>query len=182
LDIQYLPAIAGGHGFEYKYSAIHLRTRRKYSEIHLEQTSAIAADFLERARNCLPPFHLVVTDNAWLFTMEKTPHKERTTAFEKRAAALGIKHFRIAPRSPWQNGFIERSNRTDNDECFHIHTFASSEERRLVHRLWEMSYNETRPHQGLGGQTPASVFDRDYPLHAAFTRNPMAFRRTTGQA
>lgn len=177
-----MPAILGGHGREHKFSAIHLRTRLKYSEIHQEATSVALADFLERARNRLPPFHLVVTDNAMVFTMAYSAHKDRATTFEKRAQALGLRHFRIALRSPWQNAFIERSNRTDNDECFHRQIFTSSEERRLVHRLFEMSYNDTRPHQGIGGQTPAAVFARDYPLFAALTGRPMAFRRPTGQA
>ncbi len=56
LDIQQLPAVKGGSGFEYKFSAIHLSTRLKYSEIHVECTSRIAAEFVTRAMDRLPPF------------------------------------------------------------------------------------------------------------------------------
>jgi hypothetical protein len=56
MDIQQLPAIEGGQGFEYKISAIHLRTRLKYSEIHPECTSKIVAGVLRRALDQLPPF------------------------------------------------------------------------------------------------------------------------------
>lgn len=43
-DVQELPAIKGEKGFEYKISFIHLRTRWKYSEIHLDwQTETVAA-------------------------------------------------------------------------------------------------------------------------------------------
>ena len=167
LDLQELPAIKGGHGREYKISLIHLRTRIKYSEIHPRVTSKLIGAVLERSIGRLPPFHLVVTDNAMVFTMAYTAHPERTTTFERTIARLGLRHWRIQRRSPWQNGFIERSNRTDNDECFHRQHFTSSEERRYVHRLWEMYYNTQRPHQGLSGHTPLAVFQRDYPLHAS---------------
>jgi len=121
---------------------------------------------LERAMARLPPFHLVVTDTAMAFTMAYTAHPERKTTFERTVERLGLRHWRIARGSPWQNGFIERSNRTDNDECFSHQQFTSSEERQYMHRLWEMHYNTCRPHQGLGGRTPWNVFQSDYPLHA----------------
>jgi len=56
MDIQQLPAVAGGRGFEYKISAIHLRTRLKYSEIHPDHSSATVAGVLRRALDRLPPF------------------------------------------------------------------------------------------------------------------------------
>jgi transposase InsO family protein len=138
----------------------------KYSEIHPSMSSKRVSTVLERSVARLPPFHLVVTDNAMTFTMAYTAHPERKTAFERTMERLGLRHWRIAKRCPWQNAFIERSNRTDNDECFSLQQFTSSEERQYVHRLWEMYYNADRPHQGLDGLSPAVVFQRDYPLHA----------------
>jgi transposase InsO family protein len=172
VDIQELPAIKGQRGREYKISVSHLRTRLKYSEIHPQATSRQVAAVLERSISRLPPFHLVVTDNAMVFTMAYTAHPERQTAFERTIQRLGLRHWRIGCRKPWQNGIIERSNRTDNDECFHQYTFTSSEERQYIHRLWEMHYNTERPHQGLGGQAPATVFQRDYPCEAAWMYAP----------
>jgi hypothetical protein len=43
MDLQQLPAFQGGKRSEYKVSCIHLRTRLKYSEIHPEATSVVAA-------------------------------------------------------------------------------------------------------------------------------------------
>lgn len=63
-------------------------------------------------------------------------------------------------------GFIERSHRTDNEECFQSLRFASSEERQDYYRLWKMEYNTHRQHQGIGGKTPLQLFQRDYRLHA----------------
>ncbi len=167
MDVQQLPAVAGGHGYEYKVSLIHLRTRLKYSEIHPQCTSVIVADVLERARQRLPPFFQVWTDNAFVFTMKYAAHPERRTAFERRIARSGLIHALIPRGSPWRNGFIERSNRTDNDEFFHRHRFRSSEERRYYFRLWEDYYNHARPHQALDNQTPAQRLAADYPFHAA---------------
>jgi transposase len=56
MDIQQLPEIKGEKGFEYKITAIHLRTRCKYSEIHPDRKSATVAGVLERALDLLPPF------------------------------------------------------------------------------------------------------------------------------
>ncbi len=56
MDVQQLPAVQGGKGFDYKITAIHLRTRLKYSEIHDNRTSATVAGVLKRALDMLPPF------------------------------------------------------------------------------------------------------------------------------
>jgi transposase len=58
MDIQQLPAIEGGKGFEYKISMIHLRTRYKYSEIHADTRSETVAQVLRRGLEHLPPFFL----------------------------------------------------------------------------------------------------------------------------
>lgn len=102
LDIQSLPAIKGGGGREYKIRVIDLRTRRKYSEIHRSMSSKRIGAVLERAVARLPPFHLVVTDTAMRFTMAYTAHPERKTAFERRVERLGLRHWRMAKRWPWQ--------------------------------------------------------------------------------
>ena len=58
MDIQQLPAVEGGKGFEYKISTIHLRTRVKYSKIHSNRKSETVAGVLKRALDLLPPFFL----------------------------------------------------------------------------------------------------------------------------
>ncbi len=56
MDIQQLPVVAGGKGFEYKISMIHLRSRYKYSEIHPDARSETVAQVLKRGLEQLPPF------------------------------------------------------------------------------------------------------------------------------
>jgi len=107
-----------------------------------------------------------MTDNAMTFTMRYSAHPERRTAFQRLAGTLGIQHGTIQSRSPWQNGVIERSHRTDHEACCHVLRFSSSEERRYQHRLWEMTDNHTRPHQGLANRTPLQVLQHEYRLDA----------------
>ena len=102
-----------------------------------------------------------------IFTMKYTAHPERKTAFTKAVEQSGRIHALIPKASPWRNGMIERSNRTDNEELFHQMRFSSSEERRYQLKLWEQFYNYQRRHQGRGGQTPLQVYQSGYPLHAA---------------
>jgi transposase InsO family protein len=98
--------------------------------------------------------------------MRFTAHPERQTRFERTLAAWGFLHGKSRPRSPWQNGIIERSHRTDNEELFEVMQFENSEERKYQLKLWEMEYNHQRPHQGLGARTPMEVYLSDYRLHA----------------
>lgn len=101
-----------------------------------------------------------------IFTMRYTAHPERKTAFTKVVEQSGRIHALIPKASPWRNGIIERSNRTDNEELFHQRRFTSSEDRRYQLKLWEQFYNYQRRHQGLGGQIPGQVYQSGYPLHA----------------
>jgi len=98
--------------------------------------------------------------------MRFTAHPERLSVFERYLKEQGFKHGECQPHSPWQNGIIERSHRTDNEELFHRVDFKSSEERKFLLKLWEYEYNYQRPHQSLGMKTPMQVFSENYPLQA----------------
>lgn len=165
MDVQQLPAIKGSKGFEYKISLIHLSTRFKYSEIHPDITSQICADVFERAVQMMPPFFIVFTDNAMIFTMKYAHFSQRKTAFEKKVESMGIIPALIPKGKPWCNGFIERSNRTDNEELFKVTQFLSSEERKYYLKLWEMEYNFKRPHQGINHSTPFDIYRKQHPIH-----------------
>jgi len=96
----------------------------------------------------------------------KRLHKDRRGLFERLLRELAYIHLTIQPRCPWQNGIIERSNRTDNEELFSQMRFESSEHRRYMLKLWEFEYNNTRPHQGIACATPMQVYRELYAIHA----------------
>jgi transposase InsO family protein len=91
------------------------------------------------------------------------------TAFTKRIEKDGRIHALIPKGQPWKNGFIERSNRTDNENLFHLIRFTSSEDRKYQLRLWEMEYNQIRPHQGIQNKAPAQMVKKQHPLWAFIT-------------
>jgi transposase InsO family protein len=74
--------------------------------------------------------------------------------FTNRIRTMGIRDRPIAPRSPWQNPYVERLIGTLRRECLdHVLIFG---ERHLhqVLRLYSLYYNETRTHLGLAKDAP----------------------------
>ena len=75
--------------------------------------------------------------------------------FKRMVKALGMKEIKSAPRSPWQNAFVERAIGTLRRECTdHVIPFGR---RHLLRTLLEYVeyYNESRPHQSLDRNSPA---------------------------
>ena len=62
----------------------------------------------------------------------------------------------IEPGSPWETPFIESFNGRLRDECLNVEDFANITEARAVLEDWRTEYNTYRPHQSLGGLTPAA--------------------------
>jgi len=69
--------------------------------------------------------------------------------------SCGIREVRTAYRSPWQNPLIERFIGTLRYELLD-HAIVLSQEHieRLLQEFIEEYYHVSRPHQGLGGETP----------------------------
>ncbi len=60
----------------------------------------------------------------------------------------------ITPYTPQQNGLIERFFRSLKEECVWQHQFGNFDEARQRINTWMHWYNEDRPHQALGYQSP----------------------------
>ena len=91
--------------------------------------------------------------------------RDRDTAygvvFRQRLRAMGIRDKPTAPRSPWQNPYVERLIGTIRRECLdHMIVFGEAHLRRILGR-YAAYYNESRIHRSL---------DKDAPFHRAIER------------
>ena len=73
-------------------------------------------------------------------------------------------HF-IQPGKPTQNAKIESLNGRIRDELLNPHLFRSIDEVRTAAELWQIDYNEVRPHSGLGYLTPREYAGRFKTTH-----------------
>jgi transposase InsO family protein len=140
-------------GFDYVHSVVDDHSRVAYSEILDDETAASTAAFFRRAVDSLASLGIVdiaevMTDNAWNYT--------RSCAFADHLAELGARHIRIKPHCPWQNGKVERFNRTLQSEWAYRQVFTSNQERSAALAPWLHGYNTRRRHTALGGHPPIS--------------------------
>ena len=88
----------------------------------------------------------VMTDNAWAY---------RYSLIDV-CAALGARQKFIRPHCPWQNGKVERLNRTLATEWAYREVFTSNDQRAAALAPWIEHYNTRRRHSALGGLPPIS--------------------------
>ena len=87
-----------------------------------------------------------MTDNAWAY---------RWSLLEV-SADHGITHKSIKPHCPWQNGKVERLNRTLATEWAYRQVFTTNDDRTAALAPWLKHDNNDRRHSALGGQPPIS--------------------------
>jgi transposase InsO family protein len=89
-------------------------------------------------------------------------------ALVRFGACLGIEIEICAPHHPQQNAFVERYNRTYQEECLGLDRPTDLEQARQVTETFVTHYNTQRPHQGLscGNQPPRTAFATLAPLPA----------------
>ena len=69
---------------------------------------------------------------------------------------LGARHLLIRPHCPWQNGKVERFNRTLQAEWAYAQVFTSNAQRAGCLPDWLNHYNTRRRHSSLKGRPPTS--------------------------
>jgi transposase-like protein len=140
-------------GYDYIHSAVDDHTRLAYSEILNDEQGNTAAEFMKRAASFfeahgIASIERVMTDNHWSYT--------KSSDFAAALTALGAKHKRIKPHCPWQNGKVERFNRTLQTEWAYHQPFTSNSERSSALPDFLHTYNHQRRHHALAGQPPIS--------------------------
>ena len=139
-------------GFDYIHSLVDDHSRLAYSEIHPDEKGATCAAFLARAAayfrdHGITRIERVMTDNHFSYRLSNDVHDVLT--------ALGAKHVLIRPHCPWQNGKVERLNRTLQTEWAYRQVFTSNDQRTAALAPWIEHYNTQRYHSAIGG-TPLS--------------------------
>lgn len=139
-------------GFDYVHSLVDDHSRLAYSEVLPDEQGPTCAAFLDRALDYfaahgIPKVERLMTDNAWAYRWSL-----RTTC----AARGNIKQVFIRPHCPWQNGKVERLNRTLLTEWAYRQAFTSNDQRTAALAPWLEHYNTERRHSALGGLPPVS--------------------------
>jgi transposase InsO family protein len=143
-------------GYDYVHSVVDDHSRFAYSEILDDETGVSTSGFFTRALEAFARAGMVVeevmTDNAWNYT--------RSATLSTLLRSRGIDHILIKPHCPWQNGKVERFNRTLQVEWAYRQPFTSNEERSAALGPWLSDYNYDRRHSALGGRPPVSRLSR----------------------
>ena len=139
-------------GFDYVHSMVDDHTRIAYSEILDDEQGATCAAFIARAGQFFASLGIsierVMTDNHWSYT--------KTAAVADAITGLGATHKRIRPHCPWQNGKVERFNRTLQTEWAYRQVFETNDDRAAALPDFLHRYNHQRRHHALGGHPPIS--------------------------
>ncbi len=140
-------------GYDYVHSMVDDHSRLAYSEILPDEQGPTCAGFLLRAAayfttHGITDIEQVITDNHWSY--------RRSNDFADAITAIGAEHLFIKPHCPWQNGKVERFNRTLQVEWAYRHVYLSNTDRQAALAPWLDLYNTRRRHTALGGLPPIS--------------------------
>jgi len=138
-------------GYDYVHSLVDDHSRLAYSEILPDETGPTCAAFLRRAISFfaghgITRIERLMTDNAWAYRW----------SLRAVCAEHGITQKFIKPHCPWQNGKVERLNRTLQTEWAYRQVFTSNTDRAAALAPWIEFYNTQRRHTALGGLPPIS--------------------------
>jgi transposase InsO family protein len=138
-------------GFDYVHSVVDDHSRLAYSEILPDEKGITCTAFLQRAADYFATYGIsqierIMTDNAWAYRK----------SLREITAALGARQVFIRPHCPWQNGKVERYNRTLQSEWAYREVFTTNDARCAALAPWLEHYNNQRRHSAIGGQPPTS--------------------------
>jgi hypothetical protein len=139
-------------GFDYVHSLVDDHSRLAYSEALPDEKGPTCAAFLDRALDYFAAHGIthverLMTDNAWAY---------RWSLREICQDRGNIKQIFIKPHCPWQNGKVERLNRTLLVEWAYRRTYLTNAARTAALAPWLEHYNTHRRHSALGGHPPIS--------------------------
>lgn len=139
-------------GFDYVDSLVDDHSRLAYPEVPPDEKGATCATFLERAiayfaAHGITHVERLITDNAW-------PYRWSLRGVR---TAHGIRQKFIKPHCLWQNGKVERFNRTLQTEWAYRQVFPTNADWTAALAPWIEPYNTGRRHSALGGNPPITL-------------------------
>ena len=139
-------------GFDYVHSLVDDHSRLAYSEVLPDEKGVTCAAFLERAIayfgvQGIERIERLLTDNAWAYRY----------SLRSVCAAHGIGQRFIRPHCPWQNGKVERFNRTLQAEWAYRRVYVTNDARTAALDPWLEDYNTRRRHSAIGDRPPVSL-------------------------
>ena len=139
----------------FQYTLIDVVSRWRFCAIHERQDMKTTVLFLAQARkSSIFQGKMLQTDNGHEFGRMVTHYLSQHH----------IKHVFSHKARPQENGHVERSHRTDEEEFYSTGPLgATLPELRLRFARYVTMYNEERPHWGLQGKTPQQALQYYYP-------------------
>jgi transposase InsO family protein len=139
-------------GFDYVHSLVDDHSRFAYSEVLPDEKASTCTSFFARGLDAFADVGIdlraVMTDNHWSYTKNRS--------LRELLAERDIDHVLIKAHCPWQNGKVERFNRTLQIEWAYRRPFTTNADRTAAHSAWLDDYNYRRRHHALEGQPPIS--------------------------
>ena len=165
IDIKYVPQRIERKRY-YQFTAIDCASRWRYLSAYDDKSTASTLRFLKELMETIPfKIQAIKTDNDSCFTNRYTgylkssdPLNPRLHALDLLCQQLGIIHYLIDPGKPQQNGKVERSHRTDQEQFYDRVGFKSAKDLQKKLRAWNEEYNNLE-HCGLNGKTPNEVVE-----------------------
>jgi len=155
MDVKYVPqACYAGRDDEvfFQYTMIDEASRERFIFPYKEHSSFSTLDFVKRAITYFgyTPEE-IQTDNGSEFA--HTQNTKRVHPLDMLCKQLNIRHKRIRPQTPWHNGKVERSHRSDQERFYNFLRFYSYDD--LLIQMKRFLYRSNRiPMAVLGWRSP----------------------------
>ncbi|WP_421740319.1 IS481 family transposase [Cellulomonas sp.] len=133
-------------GYDFVHAAVDDHSRVAYAEVLPDEKGTTCAAFIDRALTQFAALGVdvraVITDNHWSYA--------HTREVADALAAHGTEHWFIKAHCPWQNGKVERFNRTLAAEWAYRQPWLTNADRTDAFPAWISEYNTERYHHAVG--------------------------------
>lgn len=158
MDVKYVPqACYAGRDDEvfFQYTMIDEASRERFIFPYKEHSSFSTLDFIKRAITYFgyTPEE-IQTDNGSEFA--HTQNTKRVHPLDMLCKQLNIRHKRIRPQTPWHNGKVERSHRSDQERFYNFLRFYSYDDLLIQMKRYLCRSNRI-PMAVLGWRSPIQM-------------------------